>query len=77
MIVIEVADTGNGIPAEEIPSLFERNWKVQRSTKGRGSGLGLAIAKGIVDAHGGRIWVESAPSVGSTFSVALPVATQS
>lgn len=66
----EVADNGPGIPPENLDRLFDRFWQA-RSDK-RGVGLGLAIAKGIVDAHGGRIEVESRPGAGSTFAITLP-----
>jgi len=62
-----VADTGPGIPEEDIPRIFDRFWH----GKGGGSGLGLAIAKGIVEAHGGRIWAESSAD-GCTFLFTLP-----
>jgi PAS domain S-box-containing protein len=71
-----VSDTGPGIPAEELPHIFRRFW--QASTKDRrGIGLGLSIAEGIVEAHGGRIWVESRPGVGSTFYFTRPLARSS
>ncbi|WP_224364420.1 PAS domain-containing sensor histidine kinase [Hyalangium versicolor] len=66
-----VADTGNGISAEEVPHLFERFWQA-RKTERRGAGLGLPIVKGIVEAHHGRIWVESTPGQGSTFFFTIP-----
>jgi PAS domain S-box-containing protein len=66
-----VADTGPGIEPDHIPHLFDRFWQARASQRG-GAGLGLAIAKGIVEAHGGRIWVESAPGAGSAFHFALP-----
>jgi signal transduction histidine kinase len=71
---LSVSDTGPGIDAEDIPHLFDRFWQGQRSRRGS-SGLGLAIAKGIVDAHNGRIWVESTPGHGSTFFILLPTLT--
>lgn len=71
-VVLTVSDTGPGIPAADLPHLFERFWHRQHTNGKRGYGLGLAIAHGIVAAHGGRIRVESAPGQGSTFSVALP-----
>ncbi len=71
-VVISVRDTGVGIAAEDLPRVFERFYKARGSRSG-GAGLGLAIAKHIVLAHGGRIWAESVPGQGSTFSVALPV----
>jgi signal transduction histidine kinase len=71
-LVFRVADTGPGIPADDQPHLFDRFWQARDGDR-RGVGLGLAITKGIIDAHGGRIWVESTPGVGSIFSFALPV----
>jgi signal transduction histidine kinase len=65
-----VADTGPGVSPEELPRLFDRFWQ---SKRGAGLGLGLAIAKGIVEAHGGRIWVDSSPGRGSTFFFTVPV----
>lgn len=73
---ISIADTGPGIAAEQIPHLFGRFWQ-GRSADRRGLGLGLAIAKAIVDAHGGRIWVESQLGVGSTFFFTVPAASPS
>jgi len=73
-VVLTVADTGQGIPAEDIPHLFERFYRVDKSRsriQGR-SGLGLAICKAIIDAHGGSIEVSSQPGAGSTFTVRLP-----
>jgi len=67
-----VRDTGAGIPADDLPHLFELYWHARRNARSRGSGYGLAIAKGIVEAHGGRIWVESTPGAGSTFFFTLP-----
>lgn len=68
-----VSDTGPGIPAEERPHVFNRFWQARR-TAHLGSGLGLAIAKGIAEAHGGRVAVESEPGQGATFILALPSA---
>jgi signal transduction histidine kinase len=68
-----VIDTGPGIPAEQLPHIFGRFWQAKSSDR-RGIGLGLAIAKGIVEAHRGRIWVESSVGLGSTFYFTLPVA---
>jgi signal transduction histidine kinase len=70
---LEVVDNGAGIPAEHLPHIFGRFWQADRRDK-RGIGLGLAIAKGIVEAHGGRIWVESREGSGSTFYFTLPLA---
>jgi len=70
-----VIDTGPGIPAEQLPHIFGRFWQAKTSDR-RGIGLGLAIAKGIVEAHNGRIWVESSVGLGSTFYFTLPVANE-
>lgn len=70
-----VGDTGPGIPAEDLPQLFDRFWHSRRGQEGRGTGLGLAIAKGIVEAHGGRIWAETVLGSGTTFKFSLPRAT--
>ena len=66
-----VIDTGPGIPPEQVPHIFGRFWQA-RSSDHRGIGLGLAIAKGLVEAHRGRIWVESQVGLGSTFYFTLP-----
>jgi PAS domain S-box-containing protein len=72
-VEFRVIDTGQGIPPEELPRLFERFYQARHTRRG-GAGLGLAIAKGIVEAHGGCIRVESEVGVGSRFSFTLPVA---
>jgi PAS domain S-box-containing protein len=69
---VGVADHGPGIPPELRARVFDRFWKADNRDR-RGAGLGLAIARGIVEAHGGRIWVESKPGAGSTFWFALPL----
>ncbi|HEX2922708.1 MAG TPA: HAMP domain-containing sensor histidine kinase, partial [Chloroflexota bacterium] len=71
---ISVTDQGRGIPPEESASLFQRFRRVGGERK-EGLGLGLYIAKGLVEAHGGRIWVQSEVGKGSTFSFTLPVVT--
>ena len=74
-IRINVQDTGEGIPAEELPYIFDRFWKGDRSRShvgGAGSGLGLAIARQLVRAHGGRITAESEPGLGTKMIVELP-----
>ncbi len=71
-VVVKVADTGVGIAYEDQPRIFERFFKADRARSGGGTGLGLAIAKHIVQAHGGRIWVDSKPNKGSTFYFTLP-----
>jgi signal transduction histidine kinase len=68
-----VADTGPGIPPEHLEHVFDRYWQA-KSAKKLGAGLGLSIAKGIVEAHGGRIWVESPPNSGAQFNFTMPVA---
>ncbi|MBW7935134.1 MAG: PAS domain-containing sensor histidine kinase [Gemmatimonadaceae bacterium] len=73
-VLLAVRDTGSGIPAEQLPRIFERYYTRKRGANKSGSGLGLAIARGIVEAHGGRIWVESEVGVGTSFFVALPAA---
>ena len=70
-----VADTGVGIPAEHLPHVFDRFWQVGRANR-RGVGLGLPIARGIVEAHGGRIWIESAEGAGTTVRFTLPAAAR-
>jgi signal transduction histidine kinase len=69
-----VADTGPGIPPEHLDHVFDRYWQAKSTKKKLGAGLGLSIAKGIVEAHGGRIWVESPPNSGAEFNFTLPVA---
>jgi two-component system phosphate regulon sensor histidine kinase PhoR len=71
--IVEVSDTGIGISAEDLPHIFERFFKADRSRASQGSGLGLAIAKHIVQAHNGQVWVRSRPDQGSTFGFSLPV----
>ncbi|HFD39977.1 MAG TPA: PAS domain-containing protein, partial [Anaerolineae bacterium] len=70
---VSFTDTGNGIPAENIPRIFEPLF----STKPRGTGLGLAISYGIIERHGGRIEVQSQVGQGSTFTIVLPAASSS
>jgi PAS domain S-box-containing protein len=76
-VVLHVCDTGAGIPAADLPRVFDRFWHARRNSTTRGTGLGLAIAQGIVRAHGGRMWVESVEGEGSTFFFTLPIATLS
>jgi len=73
-IVVSVSDEGPGIPRENLSKVFDRFWQAEE-TRRVGSGLGLSIAKGIVEAHGGKIWVESELGKGSSFSFTLPLAT--
>ncbi len=71
-----VRDTGIGIPSDDVPRVFERFYRVDKSRTGSGTGLGLSIARHIVEAHEGRIWVESEEGRGSTFYFSIPVAYQ-
>ncbi|NPV77993.1 MAG: PAS domain S-box protein [Anaerolineae bacterium] len=77
-VVIKIKDEGIGIPAYDIPHIFERFFRVddERVKQSAGVGLGLSICKEIVEAHGGRIWVESALGMGSTFYFSLPYYSQ-
>ncbi|HSJ10111.1 MAG TPA: HAMP domain-containing sensor histidine kinase [Longimicrobiales bacterium] len=72
-VLFTVADTGIGIAPEHIGRVFDRFWQVRREGK-KGLGLGLSIAKGIVEGHGGRIWVESTLGEGTTFLFSIPAA---
>ena len=69
-VVFYVRDTGPGIDAEELPQLFQRYWR-SKHAQYKGAGLGLSIARGIVDAHGGKIWAESQLGRGATFYFSL------
>lgn len=75
-VLITVADTGEGIPPSDIPHIFDRFYRADKSrtdADGASSGLGLAIAKALVEAHGGRIWASSAVGNGTKFEIELPV----
>jgi signal transduction histidine kinase len=71
-VAFSVSDTGPGIPKENMGDIFSPYWQAKRAER-LGAGLGLAIARGIVEAHGGRIWVESEPERGTDFYFTLPV----
>jgi signal transduction histidine kinase len=73
-VVFQVVDDGPGIPADNMSHLFDNFWQARKSDR-RGVGLGLAIVKELVEAHGGKIWVESKVDHGSTFSFSLPAAS--
>jgi two-component system phosphate regulon sensor histidine kinase PhoR len=72
-VSIEVTDTGIGIAREDLPHIFERFYKGDKSRAGQGSGIGLAIAKHVVESHGGNIQVESEEGKGTTFTINLPL----
>jgi two-component system phosphate regulon sensor histidine kinase PhoR len=66
-----VRDSGVGIPADEVPRIFERFYRVDKSRAGGGTGLGLSISRHLVESHGGQIWAESREGEGSTFYFTL------
>jgi signal transduction histidine kinase len=72
-VVVSVGDEGPGIPADELPHLFDRFYRAATGLHVEGVGLGLYITKQLVEAHGGRIWARSEPGEGSTFSFSLPL----
>jgi two-component system phosphate regulon sensor histidine kinase PhoR len=72
-IKVSVADSGIGIPEDDLPRVFERFYKADKARAGGGTGMGLAIAKHIIEAHGGRVWAESVEGKGSTFNFTLPL----
>jgi two-component system phosphate regulon sensor histidine kinase PhoR len=73
-VIFCVRDTGVGIPAADLPRIFERFYKADRARSSGGTGLGLAIARHMVEAHGGRIWAESVEGKGSSFYFSIPIA---
>ncbi|MFN2236153.1 MAG: ATP-binding protein, partial [Anaerolineales bacterium] len=74
VVQFSVKDNGIGIPSDDLPRIFERFYKADQSRSESGTGLGLAIARHLVEAHGGRIWVESKLGFGSTFYFTIPIA---
>jgi PAS domain S-box-containing protein len=74
-VLFSVADTGSGIESKDLPHLFDRFWQGPEANRG-GVGLGLPIVKGIVEAHGGRVWVQSSPGQGTTFFFTIPTAAR-
>jgi signal transduction histidine kinase len=73
-MVVEVADSGPGIPPDQLPFIFDKFFQVGDQARSKGAGLGLAIAHEVIDAHRGRITVESEPGVGTRFRIRLPMA---
>ena len=73
-IVVRVADTGAGLEPEALGRMFERFWRADRARSSAGAGLGLAISRGLVEAHGGRIWAENRPEGGASVTFSLPAA---
>ena len=72
-VAVSIADNGIGITQEDLPHVFERFFKADKSRSGGGTGLGLAIVKHIVQAHGGDVSVQSKEGEGSIFSFTLPL----
>jgi signal transduction histidine kinase len=71
-IVVQVEDTGEGLESDAPARMFDRFWRADRARSGNGTGLGLAIARGLVEAHGGRIWAENRTQGGARVSFTLP-----
>lgn len=74
-VLVEVADTGEGLSPEATERMFERFWRADRARASAGTGLGLAIARGIVEAHGGRIWAENRAEGGARVAFTIPAAS--
>ena len=73
-LLLRVEDSGEGLEGDAPARMFERFWRADRARSGSGAGLGLAIARGLVEAHGGRIWAENSPRGGACISFTLPAA---
>lgn len=72
---VEISDSGPGIPADQLPHIFNKFTRGDKESAIPGVGLGLAICRAIIDIHGGRIWVESPPQGGAHFHFTLPLET--
>jgi signal transduction histidine kinase len=70
--VLEVTDTGPGIPADELPHVFDRFWRGRQATQTCGSGIGLSVAADLARAHGGQLAAASQPGHGTTMTLTLP-----
>jgi signal transduction histidine kinase len=75
-ILLRVSDTGIGIPPSEVPQIFNKFYRATNVQNTVGTGLGLSIVKSIVDIHNGRVWVDSLPGKGTTFTIVLPVSKE-
>jgi signal transduction histidine kinase len=75
-VLVRVEDTGEGLGTDAPERMFDRFWRADRARGTSGTGLGLAIARGIVEAHGGRIWAENRPEGGAQVSFTLPTSRQ-
>ncbi len=72
--MLRVTDTGTGIPADDLPRIFDRFWRGQQATQISGSGIGLAVAAELAQAHGGRLTASSQPGRGTQMTLTLPSA---
>jgi two-component system sensor histidine kinase BaeS len=72
--VLRVSDTGTGIPADELPHIFERFWRGRQASQISGSGIGLAVAAELARAHGGQLTASSQPGRGTEMTLTLPAA---
>ena len=75
-LLVWVKDSGSGIPSDQLPHIFDRFWQARKAER-RGTGLGLTICRGIVEAHGGRIWADSVEGAGTTMRFTLPAKSRS
>jgi len=75
-VIVQVTDNGPGIPAKDQAHIFDKFYRASNVSSKSGSGLGLAIVKSIVEAHQGRVWVESAVGKGTSFFIVLPVVAE-
>jgi two-component system sensor histidine kinase KdpD len=73
-VSVEVRDRGIGVPPDDLARMFDKFYRVQRADNATGTGLGLSISRGIVEAHGGRIWADNRPEGGLVVTITLPLA---